>query len=157
VIVKEIGAGISGEVAGRLMDVGVRFIDVAGAGGTSWAGVEGLRNRERNLALRFWDWGIPLVDALRGLARMKTSGEPLRLIASGGVSSGLDVAKCLALGADLAAAARPFLLALNRKGKRGLQHLVHTWADELRGVMFLTGSGTIAELQRAPLVIAEAP
>jgi len=154
VIVKEIGAGISVQVARRLLDVGVRYIDVAGAGGTSWAGVETLRRKEKEMAMRFWDWGIPLTVALRDLAKMKANGESFQLIASGGITSGIDAAKCLALGADLAAAARPFLVAVKRKGKNGLRGLLRTWGDELRGVMFLTGSRTLVELHRASLVIS---
>jgi isopentenyl-diphosphate delta-isomerase len=151
VIVKEIGAGISQSVAVRLLDAGVTIIDVAGAGGTSWAGVEVLRSRDREFASRFWDWGIPTAEALREIALLK--GErSFTVIGSGGIASGLDAAKCFALGADLAASARPMLTALHRGGTRGLRSLIASWAKELRSVMFLTGSRTLADLQRAPLV-----
>jgi isopentenyl-diphosphate delta-isomerase len=152
VIVKEIGAGISAAVAKRLLEVGVRYIDVAGAGGTSWAGVETLRRRDRNFSRQFWDWGIPTAVALRDVSRLKSQTQPFTLIASGGITSGLSAAKCLALGADLAASARPVLEALYRRKKTGVGRLLDTWAQELRGVMFLTGSRTIADLQRAQLV-----
>jgi len=158
IIVKEIGAGISVDVARRLLDVGVRYIDVAGAGGTSWAGVETIRRGVgRKVASRFWDWGIPLSLALHDLAQLRTDGHSFTLLASGGISSGLDVAKCIALGADIAASARLFLVTLHKRGKRGLEELLNTWGEELRGVMFLTGSATIADLKRAPLVRYETP
>jgi isopentenyl-diphosphate delta-isomerase len=152
VIVKEIGAGISADVARRLLDAGVRHIDVAGAGGTSWAGVEILRRKERQVAAQFWDWGIPTADALRAVAALKSPVRPFTLLASGGISSGVDVAKCIALGADLVGAARPMLKALASGGSAGLRALITQWIDELRSVMFLTGSATIAELALAPLV-----
>ena len=152
VIVKEIGAGFSGDVARKLLNVGVRYIDVAGAGGTSWAGVETLRRKSREVALKFWDWGIPLSVALGELAGMKKNGEKFTLLASGGITSGIDAAKCIALGADLTASARILLITLRKRGTRGLKELLRTWGEELRGVMFLTGSRTIADLQRASLV-----
>jgi isopentenyl-diphosphate delta-isomerase len=151
VIVKEIGAGISPQVARRLLDAGVTIIDVAGAGGTSWAGVEVLRSRDRKFASRFWDWGIPTATALRETALLK-QGRAFTLIGSGGVASGLETAKCIALGADLVASARPMLAALHRGGTRALRSLLSEWAKELRGIMFLTGSQTIADLQHAALV-----
>jgi len=151
VIVKEIGAGISQQVAARLLDAGVTIIDVAGAGGTSWAGVEVLRSREKEFASRFWDWGIPTAAALRETALLKQE-RSFTLIGSGGIASGFDAAKCIALGADLAASARPMLAALHRGGTRSLRLLLSSWEKELRGVMFLTGSRTVADLQRAPLV-----
>ena len=151
VIVKEIGAGLSEGVVRRLLDAGVRIIDVAGAGGTSWAGVEALRSRDRRFAGSFWDWGIPTADALRSAARLKTPARPFTLIGSGGIASGFDIAKCVALGADFAASARPVLAALRRGGRRGVLELVREWERELRAVMFLTGSRTVAGLQNAPL------
>jgi isopentenyl-diphosphate delta-isomerase len=151
VIVKEIGAGLSPGVIRRLLEAGVRHIDVAGAGGTSWAGVETLRRKKPGGADRFWDWGIPTAEALRGAAALRNEGHQFTLIASGGISSGLDAAKCFALGADLAAAARPMLAALHRGGKRGLRTLIASWAFELRGAMFLTGSARIADLRSASL------
>lgn len=151
VIVKEIGAGISGQVARRLLDAGVRFIDVAGAGGTSWAGVETLRRKQQEFAEKFWDWGIPTAAALQEIAKLKSADRPFTLIASGGIASGFDAAKSIGLGADMAASARPFLKELNGRGVKGLAQLIAQWIDELRGIMFLTGSATIEELQRAPM------
>lgn len=152
VIVKEIGAGISSDVAQRLYDIGVRYIDVAGAGGTSWAGVETLRRKDREFAGLFWDWGIPTTQTLRALKGMQTSADRFTLIASGGLTSGLEAAKCIGLGADIAASARPMLKALMKQGKDGLRLLLTSWIQQLRGAMFLTGSKTISALQQAPMV-----
>lgn len=151
VIVKEIGAGISLNVARRLLEAGVRIIDVAGAGGTSWAGVEALRSPDREFSAQFWDWGIPTATALQEAAALKQS-VPFTLIGSGGIASGFDAAKCIALGADLVASARPMLLALQQGGTAGLRSLLASWEKTLRGIMFLTGSRTVADLQHAPLV-----
>ena len=165
VIVKEIGAGISAAVAKRLLEVGVTIIDVAGAGGTSWAGVEILRRTkmksgkkgqevERAGAMNaFWDWGIPTADALRDVTSLKTQHPSLFVIASGGIASGFDVAKSIAFGGDLAGAARPFLQALEARGAKGLTGLIAEWEKELRGIMFLTGSKTIADLRNQRLVL----
>jgi isopentenyl-diphosphate Delta-isomerase len=151
VMVKEIGAGISPHVARRLLDIGVRYIDIAGAGGTSWAGVETLRSADRGFSERFWDWGIPTAVAIREVASLKSGGVQFTLIASGGIKSGRDIATSIGLGADLAAAARPLITALHRKGKKGLRALLSSWFHELRGIMFLTGSPGITALQQAPL------
>jgi isopentenyl-diphosphate delta-isomerase len=152
VVVKEIGAGISRDVARRLLDAGVRIIDVAGAGGTSWAGVEILRTDARRRKETFWDWGIPTATAVKEVAALRSRQPDLTVIASGGISSGMDIAKSVALGADLAASARPILQALARGGVRGVRTLLNDWRQELRGAMFLTGSRTTDELQHAPLV-----
>jgi isopentenyl-diphosphate delta-isomerase len=151
VIVKEIGAGISAGVARRLLDAGVRYIDIAGAGGTSWAGVETLRRKDREYAAQFWDWGIPTCDSLRDVAALRSSSTPFTLIASGGIRNGIDAAKCIALGADLAASARPMLDALHRGGERGLLRLIDEWRRTMQGVMFLTGSASVAALRHAPI------
>lgn len=151
-IVKEVGAGISRGVAERLLNAGVSVIDVAGAGGTSWAGVEILRRKEANsvgdFSEIFWDWGIPTVDAVRQVASLRSSGRNFQLVASGGIHNGLDIAKALAFGADLAGAARPLLKALRAGGIHALEKLVNGWSTQFRGAMFLTGSMTIADLQQ---------
>ncbi len=171
VIVKEIGAGISMQVAKRLIAVGVTIIDVAGAGGTSWAGVEFIRrsngiakkrartnvkrdqDAERSMKEAFWDWGIPTVDALRQVCSLKTQTPSLTVLASVGLYSGLDVAKSIAFGADLAGAARPMLKALESGGTKKLKLQIEHWEMELRGAMFLTGTRTIQELQQQQLVL----
>ncbi|MGA9121648.1 MAG: type 2 isopentenyl-diphosphate Delta-isomerase [Bacteroidota bacterium] len=151
VIVKEIGAGISREVARRLLDAGVRHIDIAGAGGTSWAGVETLRSRDRKFAGRFWDWGIPTAEAIRQVAALKEPGRRFTLIGSGGIQSGRDIGVAIALGADLAASARPLLQTLASHGIVALRAQLAEWTRELRAIMFLTGSRTIPDLQSVSL------
>lgn len=142
-------------VARRLIDVGVSVIDVAGAGGTSWAGVEILRRApaKRAIVEEFWDWGIPTVDALRQTASLKDQGHRFTLIASGGITSGLDIAKSIAFGADLAGAARPILSSLMNKGTQGIDAVIGAWTQQLRSAMFLTGSRTLADLQQQQLVL----
>ncbi len=151
VIVKEIGAGISADVARRLLDVGVRHIDVAGAGGTSWAGVEILRRGRSADTLPFWDWGIPTASAVRDVAALRKPDLPFTLIASGGIQSGLDCARSIALGADMTGAARPFLQALHTGRTTGLRRLINEWVWQLKAAMFLAGTPTLADLQQAPL------
>jgi isopentenyl-diphosphate delta-isomerase len=166
IIVKEIGAGISANVARRLLNAGVTFIDVAGAGGTSWAGVEILRRNKRvsgkqtpkkvtagDFSTQFWDWGIPTVDALRQVCSLKQQHPSLKVIASGGIHNGLDVAKSIAFGADLAGMARPMLLALESGGIRGLDQLVSKIEMELKGAMFLTGSKSLQDLKQQQLIL----
>ena len=158
ILVKEIGAGISGAVARRLLEAGVSIIDVAGAGGTSWAGVEITRRKSasraegESLSQAFWDWGIPTVDALRDAAQLRSEYSSMKLISSGGISSGLDAAKSVAFGADYAGIARPVLKAWAVGGKRELDQFLKQWEREFRGAMFLTGSQNIFQLQQQLLV-----
>jgi isopentenyl-diphosphate Delta-isomerase len=152
VIVKEIGAGISKDVAERLINAGVAIIDVAGAGGTSWAGVEILRRKDGRVNDLFWDWGIPTSEALRQVASLKASSPSLSLIASGGITNGLDAAKAFALGADMVAAARPMLKVLMASGKKGLSNHLDQWIKDFKGTMFLVGAPTLKYLRHVPLV-----
>ncbi len=161
-IVKEIGAGISASVARRLIEAGVHIIDVAGSGGTSWAGVEILRRdrhgkkggpeRGRDHAPAFWDWGIPTAEALGQVIELKSKARGLFVIASGGLTNGLDVAKAVAFGAGMTGVARPMLKVLEKRGTKGLCEELETWEMELKGSMFLTGSKTLDDLQRQTLV-----
>lgn len=150
IIVKEIGAGISFDVAQRLTNAGVRYIDVAGAGGTSWAGVEILRrtDNKKNDWNPFWDWGIRTTDALQYVVPLKKNILPrMTIISSGGISNGVEVAKSIALGADMAASARPMLKALMHGGKKELHQKVDQMKLECKGAMFLTGISSIEKLQ----------
>lgn len=160
-MVKEIGAGISIEVARRLIDCGVKMIDVAGAGGTSWAGIEILRSRKNGKMKKeesflnsreFWDWGIPTAAALRSVCEMKSKYSGLQVISSGGISNGIDMAKSLAFGADYVAVARPVIKTLSNGGVDAVIRLIDQWKNELRGVMFLTGSQKIAALQKQQMI-----
>jgi isopentenyl-diphosphate Delta-isomerase len=144
VIVKEIGFGISREVAGRLASVGVRWIDVAGAGGTSWAGIESHRGAKRHLARAFWDWGLPTAVSIGEAGAV----EGVRIIASGGIRDGLDAAKAVALGAELCGAALPMLRALETGRRNALTALVAGWRESFKTVLFLTGSRACADLRR---------
>jgi isopentenyl-diphosphate Delta-isomerase len=149
VIVKEIGCGISEETARRLAAAGVRWIDVAGAGGTSWTGIEYHRGADKRLAREFWDWGIPTAESIR----MALKAEGASVIASGGIRDGLSMAKAVALGAELCGAALPMLKALGtRGGSAGLSRLIREWREAFRAVMFLTASRTCADLRRAGLL-----
>jgi isopentenyl-diphosphate Delta-isomerase len=150
VILKEVGAGISRETAMRAHEVGVRWIDVAGAGGTSWAGVEMLRRSGGcEISPQFWDWGIPTARALEELRFNRPPD--LKLIASGGITDGVMIAKCLALGAEIAGAARPLLTALFDGGADALRARLCGWKRDLLGVMFLTGAESIEQLKRRPI------
>ena len=154
IIVKEVGAGLSADTVRRLLDVGVRIIDVAGAGGTSWAGVELMRRSDANHYADFWDWGMPTADAVRA-ARPLCDAAQATLIASGGIASPRDVATSIALGAHLCAAARPMLKMLREQGEQALEAMLLRWQHGLRCMMFLSGSKTIADLRNAPLVVEE--
>ena len=152
VIVKEVGNGISAAVARRLVDAGVSAIDVAGAGGTSWSEVERFRHTSdqgRSIAGLFAGWGIPTAEAI---AEVRDALPTTPLIGSGGIRSGLDVAKAIALGADLAGSAAPHLL------RTGAAHDAQAIIDGLRGLvqelritMFLVGAPDIAALRCTPL------
>lgn len=147
-IVKEVGAGLSAGVVRRLLDAGVRYIDVAGAGGTSWSGVELLRRDDGMDDETFWDWGIPTSDAIRA-ARPLCESADATLIASGGIASPHDMALAIALGAHLAGSARPLLKRLLDDGPQALAAMLQTWQRQLRAMMFLTGSRTVADLRNA--------
>ena len=152
VIVKEVGCGISTPVAARLAAAGVAAIDVSGVGGTSWSAVEHHRATTplgRRLSETFVDWGIPTAVCLR-LAR---AGAPhLPLIASGGLRTGLDAAKALALGAGLAGFAGPLLKAA-ATGETETLELLTALIEELRLAMFCCGASTISDLQRVDLIV----
>lgn len=148
VIAKEVGNGISTGVGEKLLDVGVKAIDVAGAGGTSWARVEGQRSPlpwQQTLGERFGDWGIPTADALIAL---RQAFPYLPLIASGGLRTGTDLAKCLALGADLGGFALPFLQAAHHSPE-ALEDLAQLLLAELRTILFCTDSHDLTDLRRS--------
>jgi isopentenyl-diphosphate delta-isomerase len=149
VVVKEVGWGISAEVARRLVEVGVTAIDVAGAGGTSWSQVEMYRaptERRRRLCAQFADWGIPTAEAL---VEVRAALRDTPLIASGGLRNGLDLAKVVALGADLSGLAGPFLKAANNSAE-AVAELAFEMADVLRTIMFCLGISDIQTLQGTP-------
>jgi len=152
VMVKETGAGISNEDALLLQKAGVSAIDVGGVGGTSWAGVEAYRSRERgdlvseHMGRLFWDFGIPTV------ASIIESRVSLPIIATGGVRSGLDIAKSIALGASAASAAMPFVDPAF-KGKEAVVSILSRMLNEFRASMFLCGCANIRDLRNTPVVV----
>ncbi len=159
VIVKEVGWGISKQVALRLIQAGVSAIDVAGAGGTSWSEVEKHRatsERQRRLAAAFREWGIPTATSLAYVrAAREDAGRPeLPIFASGGVRSGQDIAKSVALGADLVGLASPFL----RRAKESTESVIEEFdlvSAELRTAMFASACRDIGSL-RQPGVLLQA-
>lgn len=149
VIVKETGCGLSRAVGERLWAAGVRRVDVSGAGGTSWVQVEALRaaGDQRRLAERFRDWGIPTAASVAQL-----SGLGLEVVATGGVSHGLDAARALALGARCVGVARPFLKA-QTQGLDALRAAVRGMVAEMRVACLLAGASSPTELATRPVVL----
>lgn len=150
IIIKEVGAGISEPAAKKLIKAGIKGIDVAGAGGTSWAGVEILRNKN-GADESFWDWGLPTTYCIRTISPLKKKHKFL-LIASGGINSGFDIAKAIALGADMGASARIVLQTLEASGVEGVERMLAGWFEQIRKIMFLTGCRTIKDLQQVKLI-----
>jgi isopentenyl-diphosphate delta-isomerase len=151
VVAKETGCGLSSSVVRRLVEAGVRHVDVSGAGGTSWVAVETHRaeGAAKALGQAFWDWGIPTAASV-----LMASNKGLdTLIATGGIATGLDVARALALGAHAAGLARPVLQALMRDGEEGAHAFLDGVEAELRAAMLLVGAPDIAALRRAPRVL----
>ncbi len=151
IIVKEVGAGISGLIARQLVDAGVAAIDVAGAGGTSWAAVEAERastSRQHQIAMAFRDWGLPTADAVR---QVRASCPDTTLIASGGIRDGIDCAKSIHLGADMSGLAAG-LLGPALDGGDSLTERISIIIAQLRIACFCTGSRTPTELRSARLV-----
>jgi len=153
IMVKETGAGISREVAQDLLSAGVKMIDVSGVGGLSWAGVESFRAAEvgddglEQMGRLFESWGVPTPVSI---VECKAAGA--FVISSGGVRSGLDAAKSLALGASLAGAALPFLRPAT-KDKEAVVRVMNAYICALRITMFLTGCKEVPQLARVPLVV----
>ena len=157
VIAKEVGWGISRQVARSLIDVGISAIDVAGAGGTSWSEVEKHRaptEHQRRLAASFREWGIPTVTSLAYVREARAvAGKPeLPLFASGGVRNGQDVAKAAALGADLAGLASPFLKRAVESTESVVEE-IDLLVDELRIAMFASGSRNLEALRQPGVLV----
>lgn len=158
VIAKEVGFGLSEDVVKRFYKVGVRVFDTAGWGGTNWAMVEGLRGKaDKDLGELFSQWGIPTAGSIkmcvnfRSKVKGKSSKDKITILGSGGVRSGLDIAKALALGADLAGIATPFAkAALVSTGE--VEKLIEKYAKELKVTMFGVGAKNISELKKIKLI-----
>lgn len=148
VIAKEVGNGISAPMAQKLLEAGVTAIDVAGAGGTSWAKVEserGLTAHQRRLGQTFGDWGLPTAECITSI---RAIAPDIPLIASGGLRNGLDVAKAIALGADIAGLALPFLQAA-AESVDAVDALVQLLMAEITTALFCTGNATLFDLKQS--------
>jgi len=146
VIVKEVGSGISGDLARALVAVGIEIIDTAGQGGTSWARIEARRAGDLEIGELFADWGIPTPDSIRAVADIPG----VTVIGSGGLRNGLDVAKAIALGADLTGMAYPFLEAAT-EAPESVVARIDRIVQELEIVMLCVGARTIEDLKRTTL------
>jgi isopentenyl-diphosphate delta-isomerase len=150
VIVKEVGAGISPSNAKQLEQAGIKWIEVAGRGGTNWASIEYARNPsdfEQQVAAPFVNWGM---DTAKLLSAIATNCPSLNLIGSGGVRDGLDIARCLRLGASISALAQPFLAPALDSAEAVIDKIT-ILKEQLSWAMFLTGSKDLEALKRAKL------
>ncbi len=154
VIVKETGAGVAAEEARLIASMGVAGIDIAGVGGTSWAAVEYHRAKKKHDELHqglgnvFWDWGIPTAISLVETSQSVST----IIIASGGIRTGIDVAKALSLGANLVGMAHPILFAAT-KGPREVRKTLQVAIEGLKNAMFLVGAESVLDLREIPLVM----
>jgi len=150
VVAKEVGNGISVDVAVRLQRAGIKAIDVAGRGGTSWSAVEAQRAAQQGKPVdrTFADWGIPTEEAL---VSVRQALPEIPLIASGGIRTGLDIAKSIALGADIAALGQPLLAAALESPDKVVEFLAGVIHD-LKVTMLCVGAANLAALRQAPLV-----
>ncbi len=156
VIVKEVGAGLSASVAGRVAAMGVRYVDCAGLGGTNWTRIENLRRDDgtdtgdTETFAPYLDWGIPTLEALKSIRSAQPS---LGLIASGGIRNGLDAARAIWLGADMVAAAGHFLKAAEddqgQPSPEALARALERWQEQCRIALFLTGSADLSAFRSA--------
>jgi len=156
IIVKEVGSGISADVAIRLEKSGVNSINVAGAGGTSWAGIEKIRADQHNEYIKsqlgelFWDWGIPTALSIL----LVSNSVKIPVIASGGLRNGLEIAKCLILGANICAMAFPFLKRAS-KSEEELEKFTQLILSEIRATMFLLGAKDVHSLKNTRYILID--
>jgi isopentenyl-diphosphate delta-isomerase len=150
VIAKETGCGLSPATLTKLASTDVRWVDVSGSGGTSWTGIEGMRGstgqQSRGAALR--EWGIPTAATV---VYAKRAG--FEVMASGGIRSGLDAARAIALGAEVAGLALPMLRAFAAGGTSEVLTATSRLIESLRAIAVLLGARTVADFQRAPRVL----
>ncbi|MEM9074177.1 MAG: type 2 isopentenyl-diphosphate Delta-isomerase [Myxococcota bacterium] len=150
VVGKETGNGISLQTARKLAGAGVRVCDTSGAGGTSWVGVETLRAEgdQKTLGELLWDWGVPTAAAVHNVVTANMAA-----IATGGMRTGYDVARAIALGATAGGFARNVFMAFLEGGREGAEAFLTRIEDQLRSIMLLVGASSVAELQQAPRFI----
>jgi len=150
VIVKEVGWGLSQKAAQALIEAGVSALDVAGAGGTSWSEVEMHRaksDQQRALAASFINWGIPTAESIQ---RVREVAPDIPLFASGGLRTGIDIAKCIGLGATMGGLASPFLKAANQSAERTLE-VMRRMIKEIQVTMFAAGASDLTSLAEITL------
>ena len=150
IVVKETGCGLSPRTLDRLRDAGIRWVDVSGAGGTSWTGVEALRGSQRQQALgaELREWGIPTAASV-----VFACQAGLRTIASGGIRSAGDAVRALALGAEAVSLALPFLRAYAEQGETGVLGAAGRLIEGVRALMLLAGARKVVDLRRVPRVL----
>ncbi len=149
-IVKETGCGLSPATLQRLASVGVEWVDTSGAGGTTWTGIESLRGgaRQQSLGEALREWGIPTAASV---AYARRAG--FRVIASGGIRTGLDAARAIALGAEAAGLALPLLRAFAAGGTTEVLNATAGLVESLQSIAMLVGAPTVAALREAPRVL----
>jgi isopentenyl-diphosphate delta-isomerase len=151
VIAKEVGWGISEKAASMLASAGVSAIDTAGAGGTSWSQVEMYRIQDEiqaQIAGAFRDWGIPTAESIRNI---KNAAPGMTIFASGGLRNGVDIAKCIAIGADLGGMASPFLKTAAVSVDETIR-LIRAYKREIQICLFATSSAKLTDLRKAAII-----
>ena len=151
IVVKETGCGLSRSLGKRIQEIGIQWVDISGAGGTSWVAVETHRaqSQKHQLGHTFWDWGIPTAASLAQL-----SGLSLGACATGGMQNGLMIAKAVSMGAQCGGMARAFLQAYANGGIEALEIAITQVIAEIKISMLLCGAKDIASLQEKPLVLS---
>jgi isopentenyl-diphosphate delta-isomerase len=150
IIVKETGCGFARETGEKLAAAGARWIDVSGAGGTSWVGVETLRNRAlQHLGEAFWDWGVPTAASV-----LELRGLGMNVIASGGIRTGMQAAKAIALGAQAAGVALPVLRAYVTGGIAAVEEFLLAMIVEIRAALMLCGCERVADMHTKRAVLS---
>ncbi len=148
VVLKEVGSGFSARTLNKIKDLPFFGLETAGVGGTSWSKIETFRTDswvQQMTGLRLADWGVPTSESLRHAVAIL--GDEKTIVCSGGIRTGLEVAKAYALGADLVASALPFLRAADSGGVEAVILTIRQILDELRTVCFVTGARTVSELR----------
>lgn len=146
IVVKETGCGLSRQAGLMIQKIGITAVDVSGSGGTSWPGIEAMRAKgsaARELGAILWDWGIPTAASVAMLADLEFT-----IIATGGIRTGLDIAKAIALGASAGGMAKPVLNAYETLGYLGVVEFLQRIIYQLKTVMLLTGSRDISDLRK---------
>jgi len=154
VIVKEVGHGMDAYTAKKLSEMGVKCVDVAGVGGSSWAWIEGRRQKnykdEENLGYIFRDAGIKTDESL---IQCRKACPELKLVASGGMRNGLDMIKAVSLGADYSSCAKPFLAAA-MESEEAVRALIQRYKKEMKCAMFVSGAKNLEEMKKMPATVA---